>query len=249
MVLVSKLKNKIIVITGGSSGIGAASVKLFAEQGGTVVFTGRDIEKGKKYERELLSERLNVVFYKCDVSNSDDIKKLKKYIDDEYGRLDILFNNAGVLRTGNIDEICEEDWDLVYNVHVKSLLYISKEFMPMLKKSHGVVLNNTSINGLHSYIKGQRSYMYATSKSAAIQFTRYLAKNYAPEVRVNALCPGMTVTNLFTNRDFSRFADCNLLGRMADPMEIARTALFLVSDDASFITGAVIVADGGETIK
>lgn len=249
MVLVLKLKNKIIVITGGSSGIGAASVKLFAEQGGTVVFTGRDIEKGKNYERELLSERLDVVFYKCDVSNSDDIKKLKKYIDDEYGRLDILFNNAGVLRTGNIDEICEEDWDLVYNVHVKSLLYISKEFMPILKKSHGVVLNNTSINGLHSYIKGQRSYMYATSKSAAIQFTRYLAKNYAPEVRVNALCPGMTVTNLFTNRDFSRFADCNLLGRMADPMEIARTALFLVSDDASFITGAVIVADGGETIK
>ena len=121
--------------------------------------------------------------------------------------------------------------------------------MPMLKKSHGVVLNNTSINGLHSYIKGKRSYMYATSKSAAIQFTRYLAKNYAPEVRVNALCPGMTVTNLFMNRDFSRFAHCNLLGRMADPMEIAKTALFLVSDDASFITGAVIVADGGETIK
>ena len=119
----------------------------------------------------------------------------------------------------------------------------------MLKQARGVVLNNTSINGLQCYIKGKRSYMYATSKAAPIQFTRYLAKNYAPEVRVNALCPGMTVTNLFTNRDFSRFDNCNLLGRMADPDEIARTALFLVSDDASFITGSVIVADGGEIIK
>ena len=91
--------------------------------------------------------------------------------------------------------------------------------------------------------------MYATSKSAVIQFTKYVAKNYAPEVRANVLCPGITVTNLFTNRDFSRFADSNLLGRMAQPEEIAKVALFLVSDDASFVTGATIIADGGETIK
>ena len=91
--------------------------------------------------------------------------------------------------------------------------------------------------------------MYATSKAAAIQLTRYLAKNYAPEVRVNCLCPGITETNLFTNRDFSRFQDVNLLGRMADPMEIAKVAAFLLSDDASFVTGAIIVADGGETIR
>ena len=90
--------------------------------------------------------------------------------------------------------------------------------------------------------------MYATSKAAAIQFTTYLAKNYAPDVRVNCLCPGMTKTNLFTNRDFSRFDGCNLLNRMAEPEEIANVALFLVSDDASFITGSTIVADGGETI-
>ena len=91
--------------------------------------------------------------------------------------------------------------------------------------------------------------MYATSKAAAIQLTKYLAKNYAPDVRVNALCPGMTKTNLFTNHDFSRFNDVNLLGRMAEPIEIAKVARFLLSDEASFVTGAVIVADGGETIK
>lgn len=245
----NRLMGKVALVTGGYSGIGGASVKLFAQEGATVVFVGRSQDKGAAYEKKLLGMNLSVKFLQCDVSQKSELIYVKDYIENNYGKLDILFNNAGILRTGNIEEITEEDWDLLYDVHVKSLLYISKLFMPMLQKSHGVVLNNTSINGLHSYIKGQRSYMYATSKSAAIQFTRYLAKFYAPEVRVNALCPGMTVTNLFTNRDFSRFADCNLLGRMADPMEIARTALFLVSDDASFITGAVIVADGGETIK
>lgn len=120
--------------------------------------------------------------------------------------------------------------------------------MDMLKMSHGVILNNASINGLHSYIKGRRSYMYASSKAANIQLTRYLAKNYAPEVRVNVLCPGMTKTNLFTNRDFSRFQDVNLLGRMADPLEIAKVAVFLLSSDSSFMTGSVVVVDGGETI-
>ena len=244
-----RLDNKIALVTGGYSGIGAASVRLFAEEGAVVVFVGRSESKGIAYEKELVNDGLNVHFYKCDVTDKQQLAGLREYIASNFGRLDILFNNAGILRTGDIDEITEEDWDLVYDIHVKSLLYISKLFMPMLKVSHGVVLNNTSIDGLHSYIKGKKSYMYATSKSAAIQFTLYLAKNYAPEVRANALCPGMTVTNLFTNRDFSRFDDCNLLGRMADPMEIAKVALFLVSDDASFITGSVIVADGGGVIK
>ena len=91
--------------------------------------------------------------------------------------------------------------------------------------------------------------MYATTKAAIIQFTQYLAKNYAPNIRVNTICPGMTVTNLFTNRDFSRFDNVNLLGRMADSSEIAKTVLFLVSDDSSFMTGSIVVVDGGESIK
>lgn len=244
-----KLDKKIALVTGGYSGIGAASTELFAQEGAIVVFVGRSADKGYAYEDELRKKGLQVKFLPCDISNKKDLAEVKAYIETNYGRLDILFNNAGILRTGNIEEITDEDWDLVYDVHVKSLLYISKLFMPMLQEAHGVVLNNTSINGLQSYIKGKRSYMYATSKAAAIQFTKYLAKFYAPDVRVNALCPGITVTNLFTNRDFSRFDGCNLLGRMAEPLEIARVALFLVSDDSSFITGSVIVADGGEVIK
>ena len=173
---------------------------------------------------------------------------MKRQVQERHGKLDILVNNAGVLRTGSLEEITDEDWDLTYNTNLKAMLYVCQNFIDMLKDSHGVILNNTSINGLHHYIKGKKSYMYATSKAAAIQFTNYLAKNYAPDVRVNCLCPGMTVTNLFTNRDFSRFKGCNLLDRMAEPREIANVALFLVSDEASFVTGSVIVADGGETL-
>lgn len=244
-----KLDGKIALITGGTSGIGGASASLFAREGASVVILGRNAEQGMKKEKEIVMSGGKAEYIQCDVSIIDDITKLKEIISEKYNKLDILFNNAGVLITGALEELTDEEWDRTYEINVKAVVHMCKAFMDMLKVSHGVILNNASINGLHSYIKGKKSYMYATSKSALIQFSRYLAKNYAPDVRVNVLCPGITVTNLFTNRDFSRFEDSNLLERMADPMEIANVALFLVSQDSSFVTGAVIVADGGESIK
>lgn len=243
-----RLENKIALVTGGTSGIGFACAERFAEEGATVIMASRGEERGKEAEAALRSQGYNASFISCDVSNRESVEALKQQVQERHGRLDILVNNAGVLRTGSLEEITDEDWDLTYNTNLKSMLYVCQNFIDMLKDSHGVILNNTSINGLHHYIKGKKSYMYATSKAAAIQFTNYLAKNYAPDVRVNCLCPGMTVTNLFTNRDFSRFKGCNLLDRMAEPREIANVALFLVSDEASFVTGSVIVADGGETL-
>lgn len=243
-----KLEGKVALITGGTSGIGLATAKLFASEGASVISVARNTKK-------LVCDDIwgglfgSIEFIKCDVSDSVQVNKLKNEIINKYGTIDILFNNAGTLRTGSLEEITEEDWDYVYEVNTKSVFRMCRAFMPMLQKKHGVILNNASINGLHTYVKGKRSYMYATSKAALIQLSRYLAKNYAPDVRVNCLCPGMTVTNLFTNKDFSRFADVNLLGRMAQPEEIANVALFLCSEDSSFITGSIIVADGGETIK
>lgn len=243
-----RLENKIALITGGTSGIGFACAERFAEEGATVIMTSRGEERGRQAEAALRGQGWNASFLSCDVSNRESVEALKRQVQERHGKLDILVNNAGVLRTGSLEEITDEDWDLTYNTNLKAMLYVCQNFIDMLKDSHGVILNNTSINGLHHYIKGKKSYMYATSKAAAIQFTNYLAKNYAPDVRVNCLCPGMTVTNLFTNRDFSRFKGCNLLDRMAEPREIANVALFLVSDEASFVTGSVIVADGGETL-
>ena len=244
-----KLDGKIVLITGGTSGIGGASASLFAKEGATIIFLGRNVEQGIKKQEEIIRDGGTGEYYKCDVSRKEEVIALKQYILKKYGKIDILFNNAGILLTGSLEEFTDEEWDRSYNVNLKAAVHMCQAFMDTLVANHGVVLINASINGLHSYIKGKRSYMYATSKAALIQFSRYLAKNYAPDVRVNALCPGMTITNLFTNKDFSRFKDSNLLGRMADPEEIAKVALFLVSDDASFVTGSVIVADAGESIK
>lgn len=244
-----KLEGKIALITGGTSGIGGASASLFAKEGATVIALGRNEEQGIKKQEEIFHDGGCCEFYKCDVSNQEEILALKNYVIEKYKRIDILFNNAGILLTGSLEELTDKEWDRSYDVNLKAVVHMCQAFMGTLVANHGVVLNNASINGLHSYIKGKKSYMYATSKAALIQFSRYLAKNYAPDVRVNVLCPGMTITNLFTNRDFSRFKDSNLLGRMAKPEEIANVALFLVSDASSFVTGSVIVADAGESIK
>lgn len=243
-----KLDGKVAVITGGTSGIGAASAELMASEGAVVILAARNEEKGRAQEQKIKEMGGQAEFVPCDVTKKDDVNQLKITVEKKYGRLDILMNNAGILKTASLEDITDEDWDDVYNTNVKSVMHLCQTFIELLQESHGVILNNASINGLQYYIKGRRSYMYATSKAALIQFTKYLAKNYAPDVRVNCLCPGMTVTNLFTNRDFSRFNDCNLLGRMAQPEEIGKVALFLVSTDSSFMTGSVIVADGGECL-
>lgn len=244
-----EFNDKVVLVTGGTSGIGGATVSLLAHDGATVIAVGRNEHQGYEKMSELSEYRSKVCYFKADVSVSDDIKKIRDFIVEKYGRLDALFNNAGILLTDALEDITDDEWDRTYDVNVKATLHMCQTFMPMLQKSHGVILNNASINGLHTYIKGKKSYMYATSKAALIQLTRYLAKNYAPDVRVNALCPGITKTNLFTNRDFSRFDNTNLLGRMAEPEEIAKVAAFLLSEDSSFMTGSIVVADGGETIK
>lgn len=174
---------------------------------------------------------------------------MRDYVLNRYGRLDVLVNNAGALLTDALEDITDEDWDYTYDTNVKSCMHVCKAFMPLLKEANGCVVINASINGLHHYIRGKKSYMYATSKAALIQFSQYIAKFYAPEVRCNCICPGVTETNLFTNKDFTRFEGSNLLQRMAKPEEIANVICFLASDEASFMTGSIVVADGGETIK
>lgn len=240
---------KVAMVTGGTSGIGESTAKILAEEGASVIVVGRNIQRGELFEKKMTASGCSVHFFQADVSSTSDIDKLKEFVVAEYGHLNILFNNAGILLTGSIEELSDEEWDRSYNVNVKSILHMCQAFLPMMKKGHGVLLNNASNVGLQTYIQGKRSYMYASSKAAVIQLTRHIAKNYAPEIRANVICPGVTKTNIFTNRDFSRFSGVNLLDRVAEPEEIAKVAAFLLSDDSSFMTGSIIVADGGETIK
>lgn len=241
-------RGKIILVTGGSAGIGAATVREIARCGGTVAFCARSAERGQAFAEQLQREGRAVDFFSCDVTVRADVERLRKAIEARYSRLDGIFSNAGGLITGDLLDITDAQWDAAYQVHMKSLLYISQNFMDVLQASHGVFLVNASIAGLHYHAKG-RSYMYASVKAAAIQFTKVLARNYAPDVRCNVICPGLTETNLWENKDFSRFEGQNLLGRMAQADEIAKVAAFMLSDDASFMLGSVVVVDGGETVK
>ena len=244
-----KFENKVIIVTGGTSGIGEATAELLAEEGAKVIVVGRDEDRGKSVQEKLNKIGKDCHFFQADVSNKEDIQKLRAYVDTKFGKLDALFNNAGILITGTLEELTEEQWDRSFDVNVKATMRMCKTFMDLLMESRGVILNNSSNVGLQYCIKGRSTYMYATSKAALIQLSLLIAKNYAPNVRVNVISPGTTKTNIFTNKDWKRFSNVNLLGRLAEPVEVAKVAAFLLSDDASFMTGSVIVADGGEAIK
>ena len=167
---------------------------------------------------------------------------------EEFGRLDILFNNAGIFVTRAIDEIDDAAWERVFRTNAKAAMDMTAAFLPLLQRAKGTILNTASIGGLPYHIAGSKTYLYASSKAALIQFTKLCALNFAPDVRVNCLAPGITDTPIYTNRDFSRFSGIPM-GRVADAFEVARAALFLVSDEASYITGAVLPVDGGASLK
>lgn len=241
-------QNKVVLVTGGTTGIGAATVRVIAQHGGTVAFCARNESRGQALEQNMREEGLTVAFFPCDVTKQSDVERLRDRIARRFFRLDGIFSNAGAMDTCDLMDITDARWDATFALHMKSLLHISQSFMEDLKASRGAFLVNASIAGLHSHARG-RSYMYGSAKAAVIQFTKVLARNWAPAVRCNVICPGLVETELWQNRDFSRFADANLLGRMAVPEEIARVAAFLLSEEASFMVGSVVVVDGGETLK
>lgn len=246
-----KLDAKIALITGGTSGIGAAMAELFAEEGAFVIIVGRNSERGKQKAEEI-NRHYNIPrcrFFSCDVTSSRDIQNLHRAVCEAYGKLDILVNNAGVLITKNLQEMTDEDIDQIYHSNYKSVVDMTRIFMPLIEENQGgTILNNASIDGMQSYTVGRRSYLYASAKAAVIQFTKICALNYAENhIRINCICPGITETNLFLNRDFSRFTSIPMK-RIGQPEEIAKAALFLVSDDASYVTGAALVVDGGKSL-
>ena len=160
-----KLDGKIALITGATSGIGAATAKLFAQEGASVIIVGRNNERGNVVQSQILSNGGNAYFFKCDVTNESDILKLRDFVLKEYGGLDILFNNAGILLMDKLENIDSKDWDYSYKVNVTSHMYMSKTFIDILCDRRGCILNNASIDGLHSNVRGRATYMYSSSKA------------------------------------------------------------------------------------
>lgn len=247
--IMGKLEGKLALITGATSGIGKAFAELFATEGAEVVVVGRNDGRGNEVVENILENGGKASFIKCDVSKEPEVIELKQKFLKTYEKLDILLNNAGLFITEPLEEIQEANWEKVFSTNLNSVMYMTKHFIGLLIKSSGNILNNASIAGLQSYPNGRANYAYSASKAALIQYTQKCALNYSDRIRINALCPGVVRTPLFTNQDFSRFNGTIPMGRVAEPIEIAKAALFLVSDDASYISGAVLKVDGAASLK
>lgn len=244
----NRLDGKVAIITGGTSGMGEASAKRFAEAGAYVVVVGRNRERGEKVAEDIRKNKGVSVFFQADVADEKEVKALIAQVDKKYHKIDILFNNAGIFPvTASLEDMEMSDWDKIMNINASGVVHMTKHAMPYLQESHGVILNNASVAGMHSFASG-KTYAYSASKAAVIQFTRMIAKVYGEKVRANCICPGVIDTPIFVNRDFSRYFDSIPMGRVGTSKEVAKVANFLVSDDAGYINGAVLTVDGGMSV-
>lgn len=244
-----RLDGKVALVTGATSGIGEACSKVFAENGAKVILVGRNEKKGTELEQDIIAEGGASRFIKCDVSNEDEVKNMIQITVNTFGGIDILFNNAGVmLPSMEIERMPVDEWEKTFAINITGCFLVTRYAKPYLRDRKGVILNNASIAGLQYYAAG-RSYAYSASKAAVIQFSHQMAKNYGEEgVRVNCICPGIIDTPILGDRDRKVYAERIPLGRVGQPIDVAKVALFLVSDDAAYLTGAVLPIDGGASL-
>ncbi len=253
-----KLKDKTAIITGGGTGIGKATARLFAQEGANIVITGRTENSLNDTSLELGNEGLEISCLAGDVSNETDCKKAVDFTVSKFGRIDILFNNAGVCYKSNTHETDTVMWDETFDINVKGVYLMSKHTLPhMIKDGGGSIVNNSSILGLKASPAGFAA--YSASKGAVNQLTRSMALEYADKgIRVNAVCPGTIYTPMMDvlfdewgEREIGekRYISVHPIGRLAQPEEIAHAVLFLCDDNIKFITGAMLSVDGGMSAK
>lgn len=245
----NKLSGKKAIITGGTSGIGKTTAWRFCTEGADVVIIGRS-DTGKDICEEINEKigRKCCYFCKYDLTDLNHIDSIINFAKNTIDGIDILVNNAGIFKTKLLDEISVDDYRSVLDINLGSMIFLCKSCMPYLIESKGNIVNVASIGGLQSHIAGRSQYLYGASKAGAIEFSQLLALNYAPEVRVNCVCPGPTDTPLYKNRDFSRMTNNIPLHRMGTPEDCANAITYLASDEASYITGAIITVDGGASL-
>lgn len=201
-----KLQGKVAIVTGATSGIGAACAKAFCEEGAKVAVCGRSRERGEALCEEL-SKTGESLFCQCDVSDESQCKQMLDTVASRFGTVDILMNNAGVmLPSMEIERMPVDDWKKTFDININGMFYVTRYAKPYLLKSKGVILNNASIAGLQYYAAG-RSYAYSASKAAVIQFSHQMAKNYGEVgIRVNCICPGIIDTPILGSRDRAEYA-------------------------------------------
>ncbi|VTZ65485.1 SDR family NAD(P)-dependent oxidoreductase [Sinorhizobium medicae] len=240
--------NKVAIVTGGGSGIGAAAAKRLLDEGGSVAISGRNRERLAEAARDWPQDR--VVIQAADVSRRQDCEALVAATIKRFGRLDTLVNAAGMNLVGSVEDTSEEDWRKCMGADLDSVFFMTKAALPHLKESKGSIINIGSVSSLGG---GWKHTAYNSAKAAAANFARSVACDYGKfGVRANTVCPGLTVTGMVDEI----MADEKLLEkaweriplqRAGKPEEIAAAILFLASDEARWITGVALPVDGGQT--
>lgn len=247
------LTSKRALITGGASGIGRATALLLARQGAAVAVADLDEDDGQAVAQAIVDGGGRATFVHCDVSRAVDCQQAVQHTVEQFGGLDILFNNAGIIRRATVLETSEEEWDRVMAVNVKSIFLLSKYAIPIMAQAGGgVIINTASGWGL---VGGREAASYCASKGAVVNLTRALALDHGPQnIRVNCICPGDTDTPMLRDeaqqlgeveQDFMAGAADRPLQRVGAPEDIAQAVLYLASDASAFVTGASLVVDGG----
>jgi NAD(P)-dependent dehydrogenase (short-subunit alcohol dehydrogenase family) len=246
------LVGRIALITGAASGIGRATALLFAREGATVAIADVN-QAGESVAEEIIQNGGRAIFEQADVTRATDCQRVVERTLREFAAIHILFNNAGIIRRASVVELSEQDWDRVMAVNVKSIFLMSRRVIPIMAKAGGgSIINTASGWGLSG---GPRAAAYCASKGAVVLLTKAMAIDHGPQkVRVNCICPGDTDTGMLRNEAqqlgeqedrFLAESARRPLGRIGKPEEIARAALYLASDAASFVTGTALVVDGG----
>ncbi|HXZ32694.1 MAG TPA: glucose 1-dehydrogenase [Terriglobales bacterium] len=248
-----RLARKVALITGGASGIGRATALLFAREGASVVIADLNEDAGRKVTGEIADQGGRAIFERADVTSAADCQRVAERAVRQFDTIHILFNNAGIIRRASVLELSEEDWDRVIAVNLKSTFLLSRLVIPVMAKAGGgSIINMASGWGLAG---GPRAAAYCASKGAVVLLTKAMAVDHGRQnVRVNCLCPGDTDTGMLRDeaRQLGEPADRFLadsarrpLRRVGKAEEIAQAALYLASDDSSFVTGTALVVDGG----
>jgi NAD(P)-dependent dehydrogenase (short-subunit alcohol dehydrogenase family) len=256
-----RLKNKTAIITGATSGIGKATALRFAEEGADLVVTGRRVSLGKAVEAECRLKGVRCVFVEADHSKVEDCLRVVEVALKEFNRIDILFNNAGIVTKGTAETTSDETWQDTLNINVTAVWKMCQLVLPHMKKlGKGAIVNNGSD---WSVVAGKNAFPYIMSKGAVGMMTKAMALDYAREgIRVNAVCPGDTFVDRWMEKGYFEGSDPVTLeeaikessayipmGRFGKPEEIANAVVFLASDEASFVTGHLLLVDGGNTAQ
>ena len=254
-----KLENKVCLITGATSGIGAATAYLFAQEGAILALTGRNEDRGQAMLAKCLEAGCKAAFFAAaDVTDPKRVQEVVAETHTRYGRIDVLFNNAGVDDDGTVDEISIERFRRVIEVNLYGQFHFAHFVILIMRKQRSGVLVNMASDW--AVVAGRDALAYCTSKGAVLMMSKCIALDHAAEgIRCNAICPGDTLTPMHDVRatfddhtaDEQRKADSAVLplGRFARPEEIAKAVLFLACDDSSFVTGTGMLVDGGSTCQ